>query len=170
MNTTTFYKTAFFVSLFLLLVTLSAFITFLLKQDPATDINDETAYGRGFAHFRNSAGFDSRQQEEYKLFLNEYRASIQSEQSKLREKQSTMFEIMAGENPDTVVLNQISIEASQLQHQIRLQTFRHLMKVRELANDQQRKGLQVLYREMLQESRHPNSQAGKGRNRMRHGR
>jgi len=169
MKTISFYKTAFYACLFLLLVTLSAFITVLLKQNSSNEITDESAYGRGFAHFRNSAGFDNQQQEKYKQFLIDYRSSIRSEQSELQEKQSIMFEIMAGDDPDTIKLHQISIEASQLQHQIRSVTFRHLMQVREIANEQQRKNLQVLYREMLQESRHFNSQAGKGRNRMRHG-
>ncbi|MDO8896658.1 MAG: hypothetical protein Q7V19_03340 [Bacteroidales bacterium] len=168
------YKKLFIAAAILFLISFSALVTVLIGTSvfvapPA----DSFTYGRGFSYIRTHLGFNYAQQLVYDSLLNEYQNRTAHMKSLLSESQFSMLEEIAKSKPDTLILRQISEEACAIQSLIRQHTFRHLIEVSQIATEEQKEGLKLLYQEMLTDSktRH-GQQQGKSRRpaRNRHGR
>lgn len=163
-----FYQIGFYISLFLFVATLTVLLASGWPGTSTGLIGQDNGGGKGFAHFRNKLGFDHLQQQQYDYLLDDYKGSTTNLKQQLQIEQEKMFHILAEGAVDTTSLEEISLKAAELQHMIRMTTFRHLKKVNAISNSEQRGRLVELYKNLMNESR-PESGKGPGRNRMRHG-
>lgn len=163
-----FYQIGFYISLFLFIVTLTVLLTLSWSGTSTVSTSKSGSGGMGFAHFSNKLGFDQLQQQQYNYLLDDYKESTANLKQQLQIEQEKMFHILAEGAADTTSLEEISLNAAEFQHMIRMTTFRHLKKVNAMSNSEQRGRLVELYKNLMNESR-PENGKGFGRNRMRHG-
>lgn len=164
-----FYKYAFYVSLFLFLATLTILLSDLARNNEAASAQNQQAGGKGFKHFRSNLGFDSSQSRLYDSLLADYQIQTTALREALHEEQDQLFQILSEGVADSLALSGISLKASRLQHEIRLATFRHLQKVNNMADPDQKVQLLKLYRNLMNENKATDNTRGNGRNRFRHG-
>ena len=147
------YKQLFFISLLLLILSLSSTITLWFKQRQAvrekTDQKTEQPYGR----FSQRLGFDQQQRYRYNSLLKEYQQQTISFREDLIAVQEEMLKTLNQENVDTMALDSLSYAAAQLQHLIRTETFRHLLEVKQISSPEQKEALSWLYRELINENK-----------------
>jgi hypothetical protein len=172
MNKMRDYRKLFLITGVLFLISFSALVTVLVGNF-SSEVNSVNAssYGRGFSYVRTQLGFSEKQQNAYDSLLSEYENRTMRLKVQLMESQVAMLEEISKQDPDTVFLDQISDEACRIQSGIRHHTFRHLIEVSQLATEEQKEGLNLLFREMLTDTkaRHGQMQGkGKGSFRNRH--
>jgi hypothetical protein len=168
------YKRWFFASLLLLFVSLSAFSGLLWKQYRMQNANKAITAEQESGRFRKHMRFSDHQETTYNSLLDEYHAHTSEYRKALFEMQEHLMNELAKEQVDTVRLAEISLQAAQMQHLIRLETFHHLLEIKAISSPEQQEALQYLYNDLINESRvrnrMQNGKAGEGRGRQRQGR
>ena len=166
-------KILLIIILALTLVNVAAVLTFVYHTRfagrNAIDImpgeqSDSTRLQRGPAFLIREMGFDAAQQEQFHQSRINFRKASKPAFVEMRNLNAAIVEEVSKENPDTIALRQMSVQAGVLHGQVKLNTIRHLREVRSIATPEQQKKLDFLYRELIS---HDGDQLGKG-NQHRH--
>lgn len=164
------YKAWFFIILLILITVVTAWLVSWQRQQPKV----VTGYGQGFTTFRQQMRFDTVQTADYNQFLRNYQNQIAPYKRELWELQEASLELISQEQADSTQLIALSQKMAEVQHQIRMETYRHLNKVQEISSPEQQQILHWLYRELLLENKArygmQQGPAYKNRGRHRHGR
>lgn len=165
------YKSRFYIVFMLLIISLTACLVLWVKQ-ANKQVPEQRFYGQGFVRFSNRMDFDTLQMTRYNSLLTDYRTYTVGIREQIWELQEEMLELLSHEEADTLQLNLISNQVAELQHQIRLETFRHLLKIKQISSPEQQQALQWLYRELINDNklRYKEQPGFKSRGRHRRGR
>ncbi len=165
------YKSLFYIVFMLLIISLTTCIVLWVKQ-ANKQAPEQRSYGQGFVRFSNRLDFDTLQMTRYNSLLADYRTYTVDLRQQIWQLQEEMLELLSHEEADTLQLNLISSQVAELQHRIRLETFRHLLKIKQISSPEQQQALQWLYRELINDNklRYKEQPGFKSRGRHRRGR
>lgn len=95
--------------------------------------------------FRSSLKLDEKQCASFDVFNKPFREKIRVFTGQLAEKRATMLELLANDKTDTVALNQISTEIGLIHRDIKINTYKYYLDIKQICNAEQQQILKTLF-------------------------
>jgi Spy/CpxP family protein refolding chaperone len=158
-------KALFWIMMFLILVNLSALATYFLFPRKATVVNcAERTSGPGCA-LHAELDLTEVQLARVEVINTNYLEESGPVSEEIKDTRADVLDELALDEPDTLKLNQYSLELSQLQHQLHRQNMKHYMELKKVCTSDQAMRLSNLYRELYGCSMQGPGAAGKHQHR-----
>jgi Spy/CpxP family protein refolding chaperone len=159
-------RLVFWLMIFLVVVNISAFITFIVffLRNPAPSAQDRQ--GNPGNSFRHELSLSPSQSGKVNSILADYRTATEPVAADIRDYRAQILGELAKEKPDTALLNSISEEVCQLQKQLQKASVKQYMALKEICNPEQCKKLSALYYEMYGCQGQCKAMMGKGKGMM----
>lgn len=147
------YKPLFFITLLLLVISVTTLITISRKQKyQAEEIVRQAELGRGFAFVSQQLKLTPDQQEVFYELVDKYRKATDPYYQQLNVLQYEVADELSKSVPDSIQLNRLSDEISRVQGQVKKETNRHIINVKKICSNDQSAMLGQLYRSIIDES------------------
>ena len=105
---------------------------------------------KNMGHFvRNELNLSNEQQLEFKKFREEYFHETEKIRKKLKDKRIEMLDELAMNKSNEEKLNNIAEEIGDLHTELKKETIIHFLKMKNVCNADQRKKLNLLFRDMM---------------------
>jgi len=138
----------FWLLIFLVVVNLTAFITFLAFFYHVSTPTKQNQQENPGAAFRNELSLSPAQTEKVKFILADYRKNTEHVTSNIREYRAQILEELAKDKPDTEVMNRCGEQVCLLQKQMQKASVNQYMALKEICNPEQCQRLSALYFEL----------------------
>lgn len=157
----------FFILIFLVLVNLSALVTFFAYRNHSNDVVvcDAMQAQCGNA-FKSELGLSEDQTRKVEAINADYQASSSPIVEKIRDIRSGILDELSADVPDTAYIRQKSNELCDFQLQLQQANFTQFLELKKVCDPQQAQRLSALYRELYGCARMEN---GQGRMRIHRG-
>jgi hypothetical protein len=141
-------KVVFWLMIFLVVINLSALVTFLVFfSKNTTESKLQPRENPGMA-IRKELSLSVPQSEKVEAVLADYRNTTEPITTNIRNYRSRLLEELAKDNPDTTVLNKCGEEICLLQKQMQKASVKQYMALKEICNPAQCQRLSALYFEL----------------------
>jgi Spy/CpxP family protein refolding chaperone len=142
-------RLTFWTLIVLIVINVSALVSFLLytgnKPADAACCSKEESDGRGFS---SELGLTAGQSEEVARINRVYRQNAGPVSADIKKKREIILTELESDNPDTVILNQVTKELSTLQMEIHQQNIKQYLELKKVCNPEQAMRLSALYRDL----------------------
>lgn len=155
----------FWILIFLVVVNLAALVTYFLfpgKQTTVTCGDESNSPGCMLHSELNLTGEQIRLVD---AINEEYRASSAPFSEQIKQLRAEILNILESDKPDTIAIDQLSIEISGLQNRLQRENIRHYLELKKVCDPEQALLLSNLYRELYGCPMH---QPGSGMKHRRH--
>jgi Spy/CpxP family protein refolding chaperone len=141
-------RVVFWLLIFLVVINLSALITFLVffSQKTASPVQ-QSRENPGMA-FRKELSLSPSQSEKVEEILADYRNSTEPVTIIIRDYRTQLLEELANDKPDTVKINRFADEICLLQKQMQKASIKQYLALKEICNPAQCQRLSALYFEL----------------------
>lgn len=165
--------------IFLIVINITALITIFYnstikskKRDEAELIKEQRQIRGMRYYFKNELKLSEKQFEEFQQINIEISKLSQEIAQKLHEKRILMLKELAKENPDLKKLNNLANEIGELHYELKNNTIKHFLELKNICNEDQQEVLQQIFMQMINEQdkgryRERNMRREKGANRNR---
>ena len=141
-------KVVFWLLIFLVVINLSAMVTFLMFfSKNMTEPTLQPRENPGTA-MRKELSLSAAQSEKVEVILADYKNSIEPITANIRDYRSQLLEELAKDKPDTTLLNKCSDQICLLQKQMQKASVKQYMALKEICNPAQCQRLSALYFEL----------------------
>jgi hypothetical protein len=149
MNPTNKNRLIFFILLFLVMVNLSALVTFFTYRNHQNEavVCDATQAECGNV-FKSELGLTEEQTRKVDLINSEYQEASGPFVAQIRNIRSEILDELSAEIPDTLFLKLKSGELCDLQLQLQKANFKQYLELKKVCDPEQAQRLSALYREM----------------------
>ena len=138
----------FWLMIFLVVVNISAFITFIVFFLRTPALSGQDQQGNTGKAFRKELSLSPSQSGKVNFILADYRAATEPVTADIRDYRAQILGELAKEKPDTDMLNRCSEQVCQLQKQLQKASVKQYMALKEICNPEQCQKLSALYFEM----------------------
>jgi Spy/CpxP family protein refolding chaperone len=140
-------RLVFWVLIFLVIVNLSALVTFLIYQQnkPKTEGCSNMSPG---SSFREELNLTVKQSEKITSINNRQREIAEPIVEAIKEKRSEIVEELSKKLPDTAALSLLAFKLSGLQYQLQRANIRQYLELKTVVTAEQAQKLSALYREL----------------------
>jgi len=169
MNT---YRNLFFVTLGLLVIAVAALITITAGKGETEPVGQPAVQpGYGFAYISSQLQFNAEQKEAFDKLVGDYKSAIEPLYQQLNGIQHEIADELSVSDPDTARLDDCNERMAGVYAQIKKETTRHMLRVRNICSPEQSAELEKIYRNVIDETSrwHKRGSHGQGRNRHRYG-
>lgn len=138
----------FWILIFLIIVNLSALAThfFFPKEQSVVACNDGSMHPGCALHAELNLTDDQISQVD--KINSEYQENSRPISEKIKNKRAGILDELASDTPDTLNINQLSIDISVLQSQLHRENIMHYLELKKVCNPDQAMRLSNLYREL----------------------
>jgi uncharacterized membrane protein len=141
-------KVVFWLLIFLVIINLSALITFLVYFSKNTTESAQQPQEKPGIAMRKELSLSTTQSEKVEVILADYRNTTEPITTNIRNYRSQLLEELAKEKPDTTVLNKCGEEICLFQKQMQKASVKQYMALKEICNTEQCQRLSSLYFEL----------------------
>jgi Spy/CpxP family protein refolding chaperone len=141
-------KLIFWLLIFLVVINLTALITFLVFYSRNSNASNQQARANEGMAFRRELSLSPSQSKKVEIILAEYKNSTEPVTTNIRNYRTQLLEELAKDNPDTNVLNKCADEICSLQKQMQKASVKQYMALKEICNPAQCRRLSSLYFEL----------------------
>ncbi len=150
-NTMNFFiknRFIFWILIFLVIINLTALITFLVLYNHKPAATDQKQCKNSGMAFKEELSLSSVQAEKVEVIMSEYRKSTGPLTDSIRNYRSLLLEELAKTSPDSNLLDNYTENISLLQKQMQKASIRQYLSLKEISNPDQCKRLSALYYEL----------------------
>jgi Spy/CpxP family protein refolding chaperone len=148
MNFFTKNRFVFWLLIFLVVINLTALITFLVFYSRSSSLSNQQVQVNPGMSFRKELSLSPAQSEKVEAILADYRKSTEPVTSDIRNYRTQLLEELAKDKPDTSFLKRCADEICLLQKQMQKESVKQYMALKEICNPAQCKRLSALYFEL----------------------
>jgi hypothetical protein len=138
----------FWLLIFLVVVNLSAFITFLIYFLPHSAPSAQNQQENPGTAFRKELSLSPSQSDKVNFILADYRKTTEPFTTNIRDYRAQILEELAKDKPDTEMLNRCGEQVCLLQKQMQNASVKQYMALKEICNPEQCRRLSALYFEL----------------------
>ena len=159
----------FWLLLVLVIINISALVTFFLLIREHNKAVPETAAESTFRKFRRELSLTPEQSEKVAAINARSRQMSEPVSSALREKRSELLNELASDHPDTALLNKYAEEIESLQEELQKASIRQYLDLRTVCDSHQCRKLSSFYFQLYGGKENSMGQGKRMQNRYRHG-
>jgi len=141
-------KVIFWLLIFLVVINISALITFLVFFPHNSKPSNEQVREKPGMAFRKELSLSPSQSEKVEAILADYRNSTQLVTINIRDLRTQLLEELANDKPDTVKINRCADEICSLQKQMQKASVKQYLALKKICNPLQCQRLSALYFEL----------------------
>ncbi|MCX6245648.1 MAG: periplasmic heavy metal sensor [Bacteroidetes bacterium] len=141
-------KVLFWLLIFLIVINLSALITFLVYFSENTTDPEQRVQGNPGIAIRKELSLSPSQSENVEVILADYRNATAPITMNIRNYRSRLLEELAKDKPDTIMVDRYADEISLLQKQMQKASVKQYMALKEICNAHQCQRLSSLFFEL----------------------
>jgi len=139
----------FWLLIFLVIINLTALITFLVFfHNNSSASSQQLPKNQGGMKFRKELSLSTAQSEKVDVILTDYRDSTEPIASNIRNCRAQILEELAKDKPDTTVLNKYVEDLCSMQKQMQKASVNQYMALKQICNPAQCQKLSALYFEL----------------------
>jgi Spy/CpxP family protein refolding chaperone len=138
----------FWLLIFLIIINLTALITFLVFYSRKSSVSDQQVREKPGMAFRKELSLSPSQSEKVETILSDYQKSTEPVIVNIRDYRTKLLEELAKDKPDTVIINRCADEICSLQKQMQKASIKQYLALKEICNPAQCQKLSALYFEL----------------------
>jgi Spy/CpxP family protein refolding chaperone len=138
----------FWLLIFLIVINLTALITFLVFYSRNSSASNQQVQVNPGMSFRKELSLSADQSEKVEAILADYRKSTGPVTADIRNYRTQLLEELAKDKPDTTLLNSCADEVCSLQKQMQKASIKQYVALKEICNPAQCQRLSALYFEL----------------------
>ena len=138
----------FWILIFLVIVNLSALVTFFSFNRNSEEVTCNAMQPQCGKAFQSELGLSHEQVQKVELINSEYQANSSPIVNEIRKIRSDILDELSSETPDTSYINQKSNELCDFQLQLQQANFTQFLELKKVCDPEQAQRLSALYREL----------------------
>jgi Spy/CpxP family protein refolding chaperone len=138
----------FWVLIILIVINISALVSFYLFSRSAPGVSYCPPEGKGGHSFSNELGLSVAQTAKVSSINQTYKLNAEPIVSEIKNTRSAILNELEQEAPDTNLLNKLTNELSLLQRQVQQENIKQYMNLKNVCNQEQAQRLSALYRDL----------------------